>query len=404
MSARHRLAPFVGRSVNAGGVALVVALFSTAANAYPTMIRHGYTQCATCHVDPSGGTLLSEYGRAQSQLLLSSSWGAEDGAGSLTATEFLFGAVPTPPSTVLGGWLRNGYIWNTVDGKLVDHRFLQMRADVAAAVRAGPVRAAAELGYASPSSAAYSELASLTRNAGGSNAVSREHWIGLGLAEDAILLRAGRINLPFGLRNLEHTSFVRTATRTDINQDQQDGVALSLMGESWRGEAMAILGNYSVRPDALRERGASAYVEVAPSSRIALGVSAMATRAEAAIGSGGPQLRQSYGLTARAAPWTALVLSAEADALISTALGHGSASVGYADWLQADLEVVRGVHLLSAVESSKAPGEGATGLGLWGGVSWFVIPHLDVRADAIRRSGDDSATTMTFLLQLNGYL
>jgi hypothetical protein len=167
---------------------------------------------------------------------------------------------------------------------------------------------------------------------------------------------------------------------------------------------MAILGNYSVRPDALRERGASAYVEIAPSPRIALGVSAMATRAEAVIGSAGPQVRHAYGVTARAAPWTVLVLSAEGDVLITTALGHGSASAGYADWLQADLEVVRGLHLLSAVESSKPPGGGATAFGSWVGLAWFVIPHLDVRADAIRRSSHGSATTMTFLFQLNGYL
>src|SRR5262249_37407470 len=53
-----------------------VVLSSTAAKAYPTMIRHGYPQCASCHTDPSGGTLLTRYGRAQSELLLSSRWGA----------------------------------------------------------------------------------------------------------------------------------------------------------------------------------------------------------------------------------------------------------------------------------------------------------------------------------------
>jgi len=58
------------------GVVAAVGLFSTAASAYPTMIRNGYTQCATCHADPSGGTLLTPYGRAQSELLLSSRWGA----------------------------------------------------------------------------------------------------------------------------------------------------------------------------------------------------------------------------------------------------------------------------------------------------------------------------------------
>src|SRR5262249_45092482 len=60
-----------GGKVKAALLALAVALlWPAAASAYPTMIRHGYTQCASCHTDPSGGTLLTEYGRAQSELLL----------------------------------------------------------------------------------------------------------------------------------------------------------------------------------------------------------------------------------------------------------------------------------------------------------------------------------------------
>jgi len=31
--------------------------------AYPNMIRLGYTSCATCHVSPQGGGVLTRYGR-----------------------------------------------------------------------------------------------------------------------------------------------------------------------------------------------------------------------------------------------------------------------------------------------------------------------------------------------------
>ncbi len=381
-----------------------MALFSTAAGAYPSMIRHGYTQCAACHIDPSGGTLLTKYGRAQSELLLSSRWGAGKEDEPSAKDDFLLGVLRTPDSLTLGGWFRYGYIWNTVDGTLVDDRLLQMRGDVAAALRIGPVRAAAQLGYSSPSSAPATELAWVTHNADGVNLVSREHWIGLAFADDTGLVRGGRVYVPFGLRNLEHTSFVRAATRTDIDQDQQDGIAVAIAKEGWRMEVMAILGNYSLRPDAFRERGLSGYLEVAPFSRLALGVSALVTRADAALGSKVPTLRQAYGVTARASPWTPLVLLAEVDALITTALGNGGASAGHADWLQADVEVLRGVHILSAVEGMKPPGGGPSSLGLWGGAAWFVVPHLDVRADWIRRSTSGSPSTDTFLLQLNGYL
>jgi hypothetical protein len=371
--------------------AIAIALFSTAAGAYPTMIRHGYTQCATCHTDPSGGTLLNAYGRAQSDLLLSSRWGAAEDEDASPRSQFLFGAVPLPDQTIVGGWLREGYIWNVVDGQLVDHRLLQMRADVAAEIRVGPLRAFGELGYSSSGVA----LAAVTRD---EHLVSREYWIGLSFASDAGLVRGGRLNLPFGLRNLEHTSFVRTATQTDINQDQQDGIAVAFARESWRAEVMAILGNYSLRPDAFRERGLAGYFEVSPSPRIALGLSALATRADAALDAQLPTLRQAYGVTARAAPWKPLVLSAEFDALLTDALGRG-VRAGHTGWLQADLEVLRGAHLVAALEHLRPPAGGPAQFGGWGGLAWFIAPHLDVRADFIRRSSAD-----TYLIQLNGYL
>ncbi|MBP9112990.1 MAG: hypothetical protein KBF88_09300, partial [Polyangiaceae bacterium] len=54
-------------------VALFALTFTTSeARAYPWMIRHEYTSCNACHADPSGGSLLTEYGRAQGVTLLAS--------------------------------------------------------------------------------------------------------------------------------------------------------------------------------------------------------------------------------------------------------------------------------------------------------------------------------------------
>jgi len=277
-----------------------------------------------------------------------------------------------------------------------------MRTSLAAALRVGALRAEGELGYASANS--LTQFAQVTRNQDGGNLVSRQHWIGLAFADDTGLLRAGRINVPFGLRNPEHTSFVRTATRTDINQDQQDGVAVSITKESWRAEVMAILGNYSLRPDAFRERGLAGYAEIALSPRVAVGVSALATRADSDLDTRVSTLRQAYGLTARVAPWKPLLFTAEIDALLSTVLGRGIVHNGMAGWLQADLELLQGLHLISALERL-SPTDGSTAqLGWWGGLEWFPYPHLDVRADVIRNSSISSPTTNTFLIQVNLYL
>ncbi len=38
---------------------------------YPQMVRHGYARCTSCHVSPSGGGVLTDYGRALSREVLS---------------------------------------------------------------------------------------------------------------------------------------------------------------------------------------------------------------------------------------------------------------------------------------------------------------------------------------------
>jgi len=59
----------------------------------------------------------------------------------------------------------------------------------------------------------------------------------------------------------------------------------------------------------------------------------LATRADSAIDTRAPALRQAYGLTARAALWKPLVLTAEIDALLSSVLGRGIVHTGLSGWL-----------------------------------------------------------------------
>jgi len=378
---------------------------ASAAHAYPFMIRHGYTQCSSCHTDPSGGTFLNEYGRAQSELLLSSSYGGgdqgtDDALPEPTAGRFL-GFLPMPSWFRPGGWVREGYIWNAVDGKIVDRRLLQMRADLGADVKIGAFRAAAELGYGSAEGTP--RLAQITHSTTGPNLVGREFWVGVETSGGEGLLRAGRINVPFGLRNIEHPSFVRTATQTDLDQDQTYGVAFAISRPAWRAEVMALLGNLSVHPDAYRERGAAGYLELSLGPTTAVGVSALAARADASLATKLPTLRQAYGVFARTAPWKPLVLQAEADVLLNRTLGSGSQDLGHAEWLQADLEPLQGFHVFGALEAMKTGASPDLQRGAWGGLWWFVFPHVDMRADVVQRWGQGPAT-LTYLVQLNGYL
>ena len=55
---------------------LLSNLWAAVAFAFPFMVTEGYTSCASCHVSPSGGGILTNYGRAQSKEILST-WGSD---------------------------------------------------------------------------------------------------------------------------------------------------------------------------------------------------------------------------------------------------------------------------------------------------------------------------------------
>src|SRR5579863_3255217 len=91
----------------AAGVAFFLS--SSSARAYPWMIRHGYTGCTPCHTDPSGGAgALTEYGRAQSDLLLRTRYGESSEEANRTAAFLSF--LTLPEQARLGGDFREAYL------------------------------------------------------------------------------------------------------------------------------------------------------------------------------------------------------------------------------------------------------------------------------------------------------
>ncbi|HEX7668959.1 MAG TPA: hypothetical protein VF395_05230, partial [Polyangiaceae bacterium] len=229
-------------------LATCVFLWSTDAAAYPWMIRHEYTGCAQCHVDPSGSGPLTAYGRAMGEVILRTHYGTrpvdeepEPGPGG----KFLWGAVPLPEWLDFGGGFRAAVLAQKLSDNPIASRIVYMQSDLSATVSKDRFVASASFGY-QPEGAL---LASVSRGTT-KNWESREHWVGYRLDENSsFLLRGGRMNLPFGIRDILHTLEIRTATRTDINEQQQHGLAFSYSGEKLRAEVMAILGNYQIRPD-----------------------------------------------------------------------------------------------------------------------------------------------------------
>ena len=341
------------------------------------MIRHDYTGCVTCHADPSGGGLLTPYGRAQSDVLLRMHYTGGDVEEPGKTAGTAWGLVNPPDWLLAGGSFRLLDMYSKYDGQKATNAMVLMQADLRAEIRLGGFRANGSIGFIQSSASQASVVG---------NVVSREHWIGYAFNDEAGLVRAGRINLPFGLRMIEHVMFVRAATRTDINDTQQDGLAFAYSTDLVRMEVMGILGNYQISPDAYRERGYSGYVEIAPAERVAVGLSSLVTHANRDLYLQVANTREAHGPFLRVSPWRPLVLMAEADLVINSPSGINS-QVGYASLLQADIEPLQGLHLiLPRNHTKKQAGEGQS-WATWLGTDWFFSPHADVRVDFVRERG-----------------
>jgi hypothetical protein len=358
--------------------------------AYPWMIRHGFAQCGSCHVDPMGGETLTGMGRAMGGTLLAMPWGQ---ATATDAGKFLFG-VTEPENLHLGGSVR---VMSLLDFQTGKARAFPMQADLMAAGTLDKFTLAGSLGV-SRASRRY-EHASKARLLGNVEdedviLVARNYWLGYRF-NPGWMLRAGRMNLPFGIRTPEHTMWVRAETLTDRESDQSHGISALYAAGRWRGELMLALGNFQRPNDAIRERGYSGHLEYLIDLDLALGVSSMLVVARRELNvDEGAVVRQAHGLTARYVLAQPLVLLAEADLLAKT-----HASLGYVGMVTLDLEPTRGLHLAATGEildrgepdgAEAGLGRGNPDPGAWFTLDWFFAPHFELRTDLVvrRRRGE----------------
>ncbi|MEO7330272.1 MAG: hypothetical protein ABI193_16975 [Minicystis sp.] len=400
-------ARLLAASVLFGLLAFLACTFAPReAHAYPWMIRHEYAGCSVCHGDPTGGGVLTAYGRAQGDLLMSTHYSKTEAEEPSKMSGFLFGAWEPPEWLLAGGDFRMMLLVNKVSASgsatppPVDIRPIQMQSDLRLLLRPSIFRAGASIGYVHDGA-----LAAKITTRDKDNLVSREHWVGVALKDEAFLLRAGRMNLPFGIRNIDHTLWVRKTTRTDLNTGQQHGISLAYGGESLRAEVMGILGNFQLNPDAYRDRGAVGFAEYTLAPKYTVGVSGLFVTTQLDLIATVTQKRGAAGLFGRASPVEPLVLSAEWNVLVTAPAGQ-AVNAGLAGMLQADLEPKKGIHALGTFEL-KDDSNGVSAGG-WLGAWWFFLPHFDVRADGILQSvagaGGQRTLITTFLAQAHAYL
>lgn len=420
------------------------------------MIREGYFGCSTCHVGPEGGSTLTAYGRVQSDLLLSmhygkgepesvkterelnaetggspehseealqdeEAWGddgwdddgwGDDGAEAAGPMKvprmagFLFGALApedttpfwTPDSPIhmlLGGDFR----WMTLYTPAAKNvRTFPMQLDLSGELQAWMLRFGGSIGMIKlREGSMIGRAAQVTTGDTGLQMVSRTYYVG-GQVTPEILIRAGRLNLPFSVAGPNHILWVRTETYTDRVADQELGLEVSYSGDWVRASVMGIGGNIQVHPSEYWKHGFSGFAEFLVARGATVGVSALATVADQDLEAPeiGRTVRQAYGVFSRLVPWSPLVFTLEADALLRTA-----GDVGAVGLAEVDVQLVQGLHLDAAAEFLRpAEQEPPNRWGAWVGASWFFLPHFNVRVDGRFRQGE----SFTLMSQLHIYL
>lgn len=167
-----------------------VFCFSMAAWSYPDLSRHGYVNCTACHVSPSGGGILNQYGRELSKELLST-WSKEG------EQKPFYGLIKDSDKFFLAGFVR-GLQLHRETATVKEGRPILMQADIEAAAIFSSITVAGTVG----------RQEYRTSEAEGVRTFSRRHYVNYNY-QDKHNIRFGRFQNFFGLNDPNHTLYVR---------------------------------------------------------------------------------------------------------------------------------------------------------------------------------------------------
>jgi hypothetical protein len=273
-------------------VALVLGFGAPQTQAESVFLSKQYTRCTTCHFSPTGGGLLTPYGRSLSREELSTTGKSAPGAEGGREQQFLWGALEDvlPKGLNLGIEVRPSHLDVDFPGGSVTRNFW-MNADLIAAYRYQGFTAYAEIGRQPRSD--------------GTRIDSYEYWVAH-QSEKGFGVRAGRFTPAYGVRLADHTAFTRAPLGLDA-YDQVYGLEVShvtakhlLQVAAGPGRADSILDD-----DGTRQFTASGRFQYDLSSRSVLVASGLYRNgSEVAARSGVTGLAYGFAPTKRWSVWT----------------------------------------------------------------------------------------------------
>lgn len=195
------------------GIVLIAILFSQNSFSYPDLSRHGYTNCTACHLSPSGGGLLTSYGRELSKEVLST-WG-KDGE-----QYFAYGKISHDENVLLGAYIRGLQAYREDENKK-DARFILMQADIEAGYDSLKWAVAASLGRQEIRAGQSSEGRLFTRR-----------FYALYRPDEKWNLRVGKFLRFYGLNDPNHYMYVRKDLNFGFDTETYN-VEASFLGDNW---------------------------------------------------------------------------------------------------------------------------------------------------------------------------
>ena len=203
----------VTRFLSLAGLALAT-FHSSQVWAFPENVRHGYPNCASCHVNPNGKGILNPYGRELSVAIQSygkfffepSSKAPEESAEKKSEeqdkeAQFLYGYFPQPDWLLMGGDIRFLQLFASTPAYTMA-QFITMQLDLEAAVKFGKFTVDASVGRDDPT------LHGNANPAFGDWFVSRNHYI-LFQATDELFFMGGKYWKPYGILDANHSTLVK---------------------------------------------------------------------------------------------------------------------------------------------------------------------------------------------------
>ena len=323
----------------------VFSLFPRPAQAFPELVRYGYVNCTSCHVSPSGGGVLTEYGRQLSAEALST-WSTED------ESAFLYKAVPTPQWLNIGGDLRAVEIYRNTP-QVWAFRFLNMQEDLELA-------------------GTYDKFtADVSGGLYMGNFESRRYYLNY-RPTDEISYRFGKFRQAYGLMEPDHTTPITRGLGWDEDTESYNFEA------AWMGANLNVIltANFgpmgsTVIPDEMKEKGLAARVGVPFKENYLVGASYFHGVSETANRDvAGPYAM--LGFTHH----SFLLSEFDFQSVNPSAMSN---STGWVTWNRLDYEFMQGLHGYLTYQLTRPDFQAsATQTSAYGiGSQWFPRPHFE---------------------------